>query len=59
MEAFSDIFIYTLLFITLYFEVFLLVTYIEERKTFTKAPPHPPTGKLPCRHYYCTRMERK
>jgi cellulose synthase/poly-beta-1,6-N-acetylglucosamine synthase-like glycosyltransferase len=41
MELFSDIFVYSLLFLTLYFEVFLLVTYIEERKTFTKAPPHP------------------
>ena len=38
MEIFSDIFVYTLLFVTLYFEVFLLVTYIEERKMFASPP---------------------
>jgi cellulose synthase/poly-beta-1,6-N-acetylglucosamine synthase-like glycosyltransferase len=39
MEAFSNIFIYTLLFLTLYFEVFLLVTYVEERSTFSTTLP--------------------
>ncbi len=39
MELLSDIFVYTFLFLTLYFEIFLLVTYFEERKMFSTTLP--------------------
>ncbi len=43
MDILSNIPIYTLLFATLYFEVFLLVTYFEEAGQFTLIPTTPRT----------------
>ncbi len=48
MEYLSNFFVYGLLFLTMYFEVFLLVTYFEEKEEFAsaKAPLRMP-GKYP------------
>ena len=48
METLSHLITYSLLFLTIYFEVFLLVTYFEDKEHFalTKAKPRMP-GKYP------------
>ncbi|OGZ11121.1 MAG: hypothetical protein A3C93_04970 [Candidatus Lloydbacteria bacterium RIFCSPHIGHO2_02_FULL_54_17] len=43
MEPYSSALIYVLLFLTLYFEVFLLTTYVSDRTKFALASPTPTT----------------
>ncbi len=48
MDSFLTLPVYMLLFLTMYFEVFVLLTYFEEKERFTATPlPTRPPGKHP------------